>query len=207
MSHSSTRVKMAAYGVSIAYSVALLLAGLKLSSTTSKVLAFVPSLIVALFGVFDYFLWRMPPLPQWLHRPDLRGTWTGTLVSMRIDESGSEMTSDPIPVFFVVRQTFTTIALTLITAESKSRSVAETISRLANEDYTVRYQYDNLPQLVYRDRSAQHLGSAALEVPGSDDLVGEYWTNRRTRGTLQLHRTTKKPARSYQDAQKLTGES
>lgn len=182
----STRIKIAAYLVSIAYSVALGVSGLHLPSTTAKVLGFLPAILVALFAIFDRWLWRIGPLPQLLHRPLLAGSWHGQLLSYRDDATGRETVFPAVPVAIVIHQTFTTVSVTLLTGESKSRSVAESILHNTNSDFTLHYQYNNVAALEHRDRSPNHAGSAVLDVgaPKPTRLRGEYWTARRTRGTF-----------------------
>lgn len=118
---------------------------------------------------------------------------------MQAAADAGESTSAPIEVVLTVRQTYTTVSLTLMTAESKSRSVAEQIVRNDNGDYTVYYQYRNVPKLGVRERSPEHTGSSALEISGvkPQDAESEYWTNRRTRGTFSVHRVSSKIAGSF----------
>jgi hypothetical protein len=202
---ASTRIKLTAYIVSIAYSVALLVSGLRLASVVSKILACLPTLIVLGFAVFDTWLWRLRGLNKLLKRPDLGGTWTGSVISRQTTATGQEEVSAPIEAVLTVRQTYTTISLTLMTPESKSRSVAEAIVRNPNGEFAVHYQYRNLPRLEVRDRSPEHSGSTALEIPDTSPrrIEGEYWTNRRTRGTLEFSRASRTIVGSFSDAAEL----
>lgn len=182
------RVKITAYIVAIAYSIALALTGLQLPSLAAKILSFLPTLLVAVFAVFDRWVWRWKLIVRLTHRPVVVGTWLGELTSFRDDGQGKEVVQPAVPVALVIAQTFTTVHLTLMTAESKSRSVAETLQRNDNHDYTIYYQYVNTPRLEHRDRSPVHAGGSRVEF--ADDfpqaLDGEYWTSRRTRGTFHV---------------------
>jgi hypothetical protein len=100
----SNRVKITAYLVTGAWSVALLILGVKVPGTASKVLGILPIAIVLLFAAFDNFLWRVGPIKRLVKRPDLNGTWKGTLTSFRADGSGQEVAHAPIPIFLVIRQ-------------------------------------------------------------------------------------------------------
>lgn len=206
---SPVRVKITAYVVSAAYSIALALSGVHLPNITTKVLSFLPAVIVVGFAGFDQWLWRLRPLGKVLHMPNLVGTWHGELISMRPDDAGHEVTHPPMPVILTIRQTFTSISLTLMTAESKSRSMAESLVRNANGDYTLYYQYHSVPVLVARAKMQIHNGGAALEIAGHypASLEGEYWTNRKTRGTFKLAKIDSKVAGSFQEATASVGKA
>jgi hypothetical protein len=50
------------------------------------------------------------------------------------------------------------------------------------------YNYVSKPDVTIRDRSAIHDGTASLEITTKPDrqLHGEYWTSRKTTGTIKL---------------------
>jgi hypothetical protein len=201
----TTQVKITAYAVSIAYSAALALTGLKLPGMAVKLLGFVPTVIILAFAVFDKWLWKLGPLVKLAHRPNLSGTWHGQLVSYRAVPNGKEKQHPPVPVVLVITQTFTTLTVTLMTAESKSRSEAELLTKNGNGDYTVRYHYVNVPRLEHRDRSPIHGGGSSLEFTGDtpSHLDGEYWTTRRSRGTFAVSRVARSTQHSFSSAMTL----
>src|SRR5215213_7478472 len=80
--------------------------------------------VAGLFVIaFDMWLWRAPKVGRLVSkRPDVRGTWCGTLASHWVDpETGERVAPDP-EVYLVVRQTFWSVSANLITRESKSCS-------------------------------------------------------------------------------------
>ena len=195
----SNRVKVATYLVTGAWSLVILIAGVKIPGVATKVLGALPIGIVVLFAIFDSWLWRMGPIKGLVKRPDLNDTWKGTLTSFRADGSGQEVAHAPIPIFLVIRQTYLDLSITLLSEESRSRSIAGLVQVNHPDDYTVYYHYTNLPRLPFRDRSPEHSGGARLDIAGVSPSVinGEYWTDRRTRGTFTVNRASKKRYGSY----------
>ena len=82
-----------------------------------------------------------------------------------------------------IRQTLTLIHITLITDESKSRSLSASIDEILGE-VQLTYCYLNTPKSEYRERSEIHYGTATLSITGSKTLEGQYYTDRKTRGDM-----------------------
>lgn len=198
----SNRAKVTAYLVTGVWSVVILIAGVKLSGAVSKALTSLPIAIIVLFSIFDNWLWRVGPIKRLVKHPDLNGTWKGTLTSFRADDGGQEVTHAPIPIFLVIRQSYLGLSISLLSEESRSRSIAALVQANHPDDFTVYYHYTNMPGLPYRDRSPVHSGGARLDVAGvsAQSLDGEYWTDRRTRGTFTVNRASKKHYGAYAEA-------
>lgn len=139
--------------------------------------------------VFTKWIWRWKVFQGWLIKiPDLQGTWRGELQSDWINPATGKGIP-PVPVMLVIRQTFSALKCTLMTAESTSYSTTADINTATNgEDLYLTYNYTNKPKALIRDRSAIHDGAAMLRIirqPGRC-LEGEYWTSRKTRGDISL---------------------
>lgn len=144
-----------------------------------------PLTLVLLFVLFDKFLWRWSPVIRFVGRPDLRGTWIGTFDAEWIAEDNTRnRTSGPIAL--VIKQTYTTLSITLLAEKSKSYSFLAQIRTLESGDFRVDYDYTNKPFLHQRRTMPEHSGSAQLLVTGprNSAMAGEYWTSRLSRGTL-----------------------
>lgn len=142
---------------------------------------------VALVGVWDRWLWRVPLAQRFAAVPrDLRGTWNGVLTSFWKDPATGE-SPEPKPAFLVIRQTSSKVSITLLTNESRSTSSLATVST-RDEATSLDYFYLNLPDSRHRDRSPIHPGSASLDVTGrpASRLKGQYWTDRNSRGELDF---------------------
>jgi hypothetical protein len=141
---------------------------------------------------------RIPSVPR-----DINGTWKGTLDSFWIDPKTGKSPA-PKPAYLVVRQSASTVSAILLTDESKSVSSMGLVSSgagIASLDYI----YLNRPDPHVENRSRMHHGSASLDIIGSPAtrLRGRYWTDRDTRGELDLSERKKEKADDFEEAQSL----
>ena len=123
-------------------------------------------------GLYEKSLWRINPFEK---TPKLAKRYSGTLKS-DYDKSERRVTLE-------IRQTLTLIHITLITDESKSRSLSASIDEILGEAQ-LTYCYLNTPKSEYRERSEIHYGTATLSITGSKTLEGQYYTDRKTRGDM-----------------------
>jgi branched-subunit amino acid transport protein len=202
---NNTRLKVAAYAVLGAYSLVLFLLNIHLPSTAQRLLGLLPAAILIAFAIFDNWLWRQGPILKLVKQPLLNGTWSGTLVSLRRNEQGESIRTEH-PVVVVIRQTLTSVSVTFMTEESRSKSSAAQITAEDRDDYVLQYQYRNEPSLEFRSRSPIHPGGAQIRIGGSRpyEVDGEYWTGRESRGTFHLERLSKKHVTSFKDGQIMT---
>ena len=138
--------------------------------------------------VFDLWLWPLRILYPWfVDRPDLRGTWQASFVSSYVRPGESEPVG-PVEALFVIRQTFSSLHIRMLTAESSSNTVRATVSREPDGSHLILGIYENRPREEVSHRSAMHVGAMWLTGDGRlpDTLRGFYWTNRATRGDLTL---------------------
>ena len=84
-----------------------------------------------------------------------------------------------------IDQTFLNIAITLETVESSSNSVTAAIKN-ENGSKMLIYTYLNTPRAEIQDRSAIHYGTAMLKVDDPKHLVGNYYTSRVSRGSMDF---------------------
>jgi hypothetical protein len=67
----SGRVRIAAPLVTEAWSLVLLVAGVQLPSTFSKILTSLPTALVVLLAIFDNWMWNADPLKSLVKRPGM----------------------------------------------------------------------------------------------------------------------------------------
>src|SRR5688572_11434065 len=68
--------------------------------------------------LFDHLLWRVPKVGRRVSkRPDVRGTWRGTLASHWVNPETNERIAPDPEVYLVIRQTFWSLTANLITKE------------------------------------------------------------------------------------------
>jgi hypothetical protein len=137
------------------------------------------------FALWEHWLWRLR-VTQSVNRvpPNINGTWKCKLQSSYRDPVTDQVIEERV-VFLVIRQSFSTVRVTLLSSESDSKSM---LARLGEENGTwvLHYIYTNTPEYSVRDRSDIHHGSGVLKVVGrpSIRLTGGYWTDRQTRGDI-----------------------
>jgi len=107
----------------------------------------------------------------------------------------------------LVRQTYSRIAMRLMTDESTSELLVDNIAVDADGTFRVFAVYRNESKIEVRDRSPIHYGALALTVQGSpaESLVGFYWTDRNTRGDIELTGRVTGYYDSYAQAKKVVG--
>jgi len=160
---------------------------------------------VVLYAVmaFDLWLWKIPFLCGWfVKRPVIDGIWKVEIRSNWKDpKTGTGI--PPIDGFMVVRQTFSTLSMRLLTAESSSELVGTEIVCSADGFYCVSGVYRNEPRFQVRDRSAIHYGAVWLKIidESKRKVLGHYWTDRESAGEIELSDQRSKRFQTFQSAQ------
>ena len=164
----------------------------------------------------EKFLWHQSWLQGWfVKRPDLRGTWEVERRSDWIDPDKGE--PEPMKICYMgVVQTQSTLQMHLMTDESESWLIADRITPSpSGQGYQVAAVYTNKPNIHLRGmgnsqegrRSEIHLGALLVDTHGSparpESLTGEYWTDRKTKGTLHFTSRTDELVTSYDDAKQM----
>ena len=201
------RIKIAAYIAFSLISFVCLINGLQLPGHWMRVISSTPIIVVGLFAVFDNWAWKWWILPKVTQRPILHGTWHGHLASTWAPD-GQKPGDNRYEAFLVITQSFTSIQILLITMESKSRSVIADIVKNGPEDFSVFYHYGNTPRIEVREGSPIHMGGTSFEVfdVRPQELEGEYWTSRKSGGSMAFKRISNKRIGSFTDGKKLLKE-
>jgi SMODS-associating 2TM, beta-strand rich effector domain len=175
--------------------------GLKITWEAAKPLPEVVTIYTVLYLVFITWVWRLPFLQGWLVTfPDLQGTWQGTVqTTWRADTDKKEA---PIPVILVIKHSFNFISCVMFSQESISYSNAALLSEEEESGLKkLSYVFTNTPILDARGRSPIHDGAAILRIITTPErsLEGEYWTNRKTTGTISLKFRSRKCLEKFPD--------
>jgi hypothetical protein len=173
----------------------LVLTGI-LNNVIHKLVAFIPYLekvpslpALAIFGsifalfylAFDKVLWRISVGGLDLYKtPDLRGSWKGYIVTDY--DVGAK-----IDIEVKIKQTWTSIEITLETKNSRSRSHAASI---VTSESRLLYYYLNEPNSNSVETMHLHYGVATLNILDSNKLKGQYFTSRdrKTCGDIYLQK-------------------
>jgi len=158
--------------------------------------------IVSVFWWF-YFKWgwKLKIFSWILYRPNLNGTWSGTLESDFMKDG----VRIPIKQFhIVVRHSFLTLHVKTYTESYTGVSYVEAIKfkeAVGLKKLVYLYRQETSQNL----ESASQLGGAELELLGPDlkRLAGKYWTNTKTQGEIKLEFVSDKQVDSFEDAVNL----
>jgi hypothetical protein len=150
----------------------------------SKIIT-IDSILILLFC--KYF-WKYKIFKNWLVLiPNISGTWKGYIHSTWEDPLTGKR-PDRIPTILTINQSLFNISCVMRTYEMKSYSFTGSfIIDKENQIRRLAYMYDSIPAQTVKDRSAQHYGSALFDLIDNDKkLSGEYWTGRKTTGSIKL---------------------
>jgi hypothetical protein len=140
-------------------------------------------------------LWRpvwawLPWIERWTF-PDLNGNWTGTIVSTSSAEPKAHKLQ-PRPVEITIRQGLFSTTVKLRTQKAESHSTRCMLEAHHESGiFRLWYSYDYRPLTEHSSRSARYEGVAWLQIDidkDPDRLTGIYYTDRRTRGELDVRR-------------------
>lgn len=168
----------------------------------------VVGVLVILALAFERVLWRQRWLHGWLvARPDARGTWRVELQSDWVNPETHERVPT-IVCYMGVAQTLSSLQMHLMTKESESWIIANSVRASNNgAGYQIAGVYTNKPHTQLRgQRSEMHLGGLVLDTHGPphrpDTMTGEYWTDRKTKGSMSF--TARIPAlcTRFEDAER-----
>lgn len=147
--------------------------------------------VLALFGLFENWLWRSPPISWIVKRPDLQGTWKTEI------RSGIP----PFKAYAVIRQTYSTIRMKLYARDSKSDSLVAALD-YQDDEWRLVTVYRNTPRANVVAQSRPHVGGVILTLSEHPTLTleGHYWTDRDTRGEMTLTEPRRKLFSSFASA-------
>lgn len=153
------------------------------------------TIVGLIYLAFASFAWHWALFRGWLVRvPDLRGTWRGSVTPLAL--AGAD---PPIAATLLIRQSLFTISCTMYTSAMKSQSFSGSafLDNVTNDTKLV-YSYSSDPMLSERETNPRHDGTAILELEAAavTTLKGRYFTDRCTRGEMELAFASKKIDRS-----------
>lgn len=187
MSQART-VRLTAVGVIAVYSALLALSGISASPQTKQALSYLPTVAGLIVLVFERWAWRWLGANRLFGRPDLIGTWHVRLQPSERSHIPAEKRG-PRHAFMVVQQSFWTVHVTQVSAESRSESTTAALRKTDGARHQrLSFLYDNTPQQRFQPSSPRHEGACTLNVATHRPAVleGAYFTDRLTSGDLKL---------------------
>ena len=181
-------VRYTATAVGAAYAIALYLSGFRFDDGIKQVLAYLPAAAAFAVVAFDRWIWKWPGVHRLVQRPRIDGTWLTTLTphpDSRIPEGGNR---GPIDTAILIEQTYWSVSVTLLTAESRSISTSASIYSRTSQQAVLAYTYANEPEQRHRPRSQPHTGASEFRITGRQpqEMTGTYWTARLTVGDMAM---------------------
>lgn len=152
-----------------------------------KALGGIAAAIVAGLLIFDRWAWRWLPVSLPGH-PKLHGTWKATLEFEEMEDgmpSGGTACKD---CFLILRQTYSSVTVNMLFDVSSSESRSAVICE-QNGVLRLWFSYWSAAGALHRDGNDPHRGGAELVISQKPrlGLIGDYWTERRTRGHIETH--------------------
>lgn len=137
--------------------------------------------IAAVFmACFNKWIWKWKPL-NWIlgEMPILAQKYNGKIRFIWENEEQERN------ITISIKQTFLKVIVKLGSDESNSNTVMATIIEI-NGSQMLMYTYLNIPRAELQDRSAIHYGTAMLDIDDPNHIIGNYYTTRQTRGSMDL---------------------
>ncbi len=189
-------------GAAVATFAALLwLGGEDVSADWVRFVSLATLVAVGLEAAYEKWLWALLPAGR-SRRPDLRGTWMGTLTTHWVDPVSGEVPPAKV-CYLVISQTASTVRAALLTDESRSDSSAAELSE-NGAGIALQYLFRNQPQIRVDHRSTAHHGGVTLDIDSAGSrLEGHYWTDRNSRGELVFTMRRKESVATFTEASKL----
>lgn len=127
-------------------------------------------------------LWRINPFEK---IPKLKKEYSGVLISTYDNKERD------VKIF--IKQNLFETKVIFKSNESESKSITANFY----DEYGTQmlsFGYINNPKAMYKDRSPIHYGMCILEVKDKEHLEGQYFTDRTTRGDINLNSNNEKNA-------------
>ena len=130
--------------------------------------------------IFAYckWLWRWKFLKIWKIK-NINGTWD-CILKYKYDNTDCQK-----KVSITIKQDLFGIQINMMSDETNSYSVNSCILNDHDRDYLI-YTYKTETNFEHRDHNRDQWGGAKLLIINSNSLTGEYWTNNKTKGSMQL---------------------
>ncbi len=186
----------------VIWGTALWINGIPVTKEMIYVFGTVTAVVGGLLFIFDRWIWHLKILHPWFVAvPDLSGTWKAKIQSTWIDPKTNQGIP-PIEAFLVIRQTYSSLSIRLMTPESSSECCAAKILRADDGIYQAVCIYRNEPKHEVRHRSEVHYGGMRLHVSERypKTMRADYWTDRKTTGDIQLSERSEKLYGSFVEA-------
>lgn len=130
---------------------------------------------------FNKWLWRWKPFKFLTGgMPVLAKQYKGK-IRFKNEKGLEEERRSKISIY----QTFLKVVVKYETNESSSNSIVADIIR-ENDSKKLIYTYCNIPRAELQDKSEIHYGTVMLDIDNPEHIKGNYYTTRRTKGSMDF---------------------
>ena len=136
-------------------------------------------LMFLLMTLFNKLAWKWKCINKIIDMPVLAKQYAGSFIS---DWKGENKTYDAT---LEIKQTFLNTSIVFKTGESRSYSILSAIDAIGDSKRLI-YCYQNEPRAELANRSTIHKGTAELWIEDTGELIGNYYTNRKTSGSMSF---------------------
>ena len=167
---------------------------------------FMSSICVAtsLLLIYQRRLWHWRPVQRLLSKtPDLRGAWKVKIRPAWTD-SRKNRENQMVEGYAQIDQTASSFCMRLFTDDSRSETFAFSIDDIQGE-FRLVVAYENRPRMEDRARiGTSHHGSAIYRFREyrPEELKGEYWTELKNAGEIELGNRRRKEIISFEDGKR-----
>ena len=170
-------------------------------SNPFRKISIISFLALCIHWLITLVLWKNKHVIKWLRKfnlfngPFIHGKWEGEMVSTWIDPKTNKPLP-PIPCQIEIKQKFDRLSVRMKTKQSQSDSVNTCLHyNPENETCTLWYNYQNTAYQDNREDNPIHFGSVRLNVIEEGNSIhfeGEYWTSRKTSGSMVITKKIEK---------------
>ena len=161
------------------------------------------SIVVLFWGLYFKWLWKCSLFKRLLYRPNISGTWKGSLASDWKDEK--DLPIQPKVFFIVIRQNFLNTSLTTFTDNFLGVSYAE---NLLLDDLRGEKKLVYLYRKDTADVGMQESNEGACELRIDErlpmNMEGRYWSNIKTKGVIKVFKVSDNFILNFQEGLNLT---
>lgn len=179
--------------------------GIELSWDHAKPYSLTLAVLTSSLWLFDKHLWKTRPIMAFCKRPNLNGTWQVNLQSSYVHPETGERVQE-IEGYASIRQTFSSISVRLMTEQADSFLISGSFD-IQDDGAAYLYGiYQSDPSILLRSKVSEiHYGSFKYKVIGSPpfELIGHYWTDRATSGSVKIFGRRNEIADSFSHASSL----
>lgn len=131
---------------------------------------------IIIMGIYEKYIWKYDPF---IKLPKLKENYSG-VISYNYENERKEK-----DIKINIKQSFFLIYINVQTDEMHSATITSDIIE-ENGQYVLYYTYITNPDSKYSDINPSQRGTCRLLIDNVNEIVGTYWTNRKTIGDLRL---------------------